>query len=147
MKPVDNLVAGVSPGASRPSGSTERTWLLGSGVVVLCAAVAKLIIHLYSNRYYGYFIDEFYYLACGRLLAWGYVDQPPLIPVIVRFETLLFGDSLAAIRFLPAVAGAGKIILTGLIARELGGGRFAQDWRHWRCFVRRDSSGLTTCFR
>jgi len=93
---------------------------------VLCAAIAKLLIHLFANRYYGYFTDELYYLACARHLAWGYVDQPPLIAVIARLSMTLWGDSLSAIRFLPALAGAGKVILTGLIARELGGSRFAQ---------------------
>ena len=101
-------------------------WLTGSGLVVLCAAIAKLAIHLYTDRYYGYLTDELYYLACARHLAWGYVDQPPLIALTTRLGMLLWGDSLAAIRFLPALAGAGKIILTGLIARELGGSRFAQ---------------------
>ncbi len=59
-------------------------------------------------------------------LAWGYVDQPPLIAAITWLGTALWGESLPAIRFLPALAGVGKILLTGLIARELGGGRFAQ---------------------
>ena len=93
---------------------------------MLCAAIAKLLIHLYANRYYGYFTDELYYLACARHLAWGYVDQPPLIAAVARLEMFLWGDSLSAIRFLPALAGVGKVILTGLLARELGGGRFAQ---------------------
>ena len=107
-------------------------WLRGSGLVVLCAAIAKLLVHLYAGRNYGYFTDELYYLACARHLAWGYVDQPPLIAFVTRLGTLLFGESLPAIRFLPAVAGAGKIVLTGMIARELGGGRFAQGLRHQR---------------
>ena len=93
---------------------------------MLCAAVVKLIVHLYASRDYGYFTDELYYLACARHLAWGYVDQPPLIAFITKLGMLLWGDSLAAIRFFPALAGVGKVILTGLIARELGGGRFAQ---------------------
>ena len=42
-------------------------------------AAAKLAVHLYAGRHYGYFVDELYYLACSRHLAWGYVDQPPLI--------------------------------------------------------------------
>src|SRR3954447_5806466 len=103
-----------------------RAWLLTSGVIVLCAAVAKLLIHLYAGRNYGYFTDELYYLACGRHLAWGYVDQPPLIAAIAWLGTHLFGASVLGIRILPALAGAGKIVLTGLIAREMGGGRFAQ---------------------
>ena len=86
----------------------------------------KLLVHLYAGRYYGYFVDELYYLACSRHLAWGYVDQPPLIAVITWLARSLLGDSLPAIRFFPAVAGAAEVALTALIARELGGKRFAQ---------------------
>ena len=89
-------------------------------------AAAKLVFHLYTTRHYGYFVDELYYLACSDHLAWGYVDQPPLIALITKFARLAFGDSLAAIRFLPALAGAGLVLLTGFMARELGGKRFAQ---------------------
>ena len=101
-------------------------WLFSGGVVVLIAAMVKLLVHLYASRHYGYFTDELYYLDCARHLAWGYVDQPPLIAVMTWLSTVLFGESLQAIRFFPALAGVGKILLTGLIARELGGGRFAQ---------------------
>ncbi len=94
--------------------------------VVLSIAACKLLLHLYAGRHYGYFVDELYYLACSRHLAWGYVDQPPLIAAITWIVRSLLGDSLAAIRFLPAVAGAGLVALTALIARELGGNRFAQ---------------------
>lgn len=86
----------------------------------------KLALHLYAGRRYGYFVDELYYLACARHLAWGYVDQPPLIALVAWLERALMGDSLSAIRFLPALSGAAKVLLTGLIARELGGRRFAQ---------------------
>jgi Dolichyl-phosphate-mannose-protein mannosyltransferase len=126
MNPTETVPALDQSATATLAGSARSAWLRTGGLVVLCAAIAKLLIHLYASRYYGYFTDELYYLACGRHLAWGYVDQPPLIAAIVRFETLLFGESLVAIRFLPALAGAGKVILTGLIARELGGGRFAQ---------------------
>jgi hypothetical protein len=94
--------------------------------VVLSLATAKLLVHLYAGRHYGYFVDELYYLACSRHLDWGYVDQPPLIAAITWIVRLLLGDSLPAIRFLPAVAGAGEVALTALIARELGGKRYAQ---------------------
>jgi len=94
--------------------------------LVLCISACKLLVHLYAGRHYGYFIDELYYLACSRHLDWGYVDQPPLIAVITWLARSLLGDSLPAIRFLPAVAGAAEVALTALIARELGGKRFAQ---------------------
>jgi 4-amino-4-deoxy-L-arabinose transferase-like glycosyltransferase len=94
--------------------------------VVLSIAACKLLVHLYAGRHYGYFVDELYYLACSRHLDWGYVDQPPLIAGITWIVRSVLGDSLPAIRFLPAVAGAGLVALTALIARELGGNWFAQ---------------------
>ncbi len=93
---------------------------------VLGLAVAKFAIHLYAGRNYGYFVDELYYLACSRHLAWGYVDQPPLIALIAWFARVVLGGSLPAIRLLPALAGAGEVAMTALIARALGGGWFAQ---------------------
>src|SRR5881227_2478395 len=97
-----------------------------AAAIVLCLSAAKLVVHLYAGRHYGYFVDELYYLACSRHLDWGYVDQPPLIAVLTRMMRAVLGDSLAAIRFLPAVAGAAEVLLTAIIARELGGGAFAQ---------------------
>jgi hypothetical protein len=84
-------------------------------------------LHLYAGRRYGYFVDELYYIACARHLAWGYVDQPPLIAAIVRITRAILGDSLLALRFPAALAGAGTVVITGVIARELGGKRFAQS--------------------
>lgn len=99
----------------------------GLAMTVVWIAAIKLALHLYASHNYGYFVDELYYLACGQHLAWGYVDQPPLIALIVAAERAVLGASLPAIRFLPAVAGSALVLLTGLIARELGGRRFAQS--------------------
>jgi len=88
-------------------------------------ALAALAFHLIFNRGYGYFRDELYYLACAQHLDWGYVDHPPGIAIIARFARALFGDSLAGIRFIPAVVAALKVVVTGLIARELGGRAWA----------------------
>src|SRR5438445_9575918 len=114
-----------SPNKSFDAGHNNRLTLRATAVI-LCVAASKLLVHLYAGRHYGYFVDELYYLACSRHLDWGYVDQPPLIAVITWLERLLLGDSLPAIRFLPAVAGAAEVALTALITRELGGRRFAQ---------------------
>ena len=84
-----------------------------------------LLVHLLTNSRYGYFRDELYYMACGRHLAFGYVDQPPLSIALLRLSQLLFGDSLFAIRLFPALAGAGTVALTGMIARQLGGRSWA----------------------
>src|SRR5215475_1892137 len=94
-------------------------------VLIAVFGVVALLIHLLTNSRYGYFRDELYYIACGRHLAFGYVDQPPLSILLLRLSQLLLGDSLFAIRFLPALAGAGIVALTGVIARELGGGAWA----------------------
>jgi len=83
--------------------------------------MAALLVHLLTNGRYGYFRDELYYVACGRHLAFGYVDQPPLSIVLLRMSQVLLGDSLFAIRLLPALAGAAIVALTGIIAREMGG--------------------------
>jgi hypothetical protein len=111
----------VKPARESPRGAAFAATILVAGIAAL-----KLVAHLYASRRYGYFVDELYYLACGDHLAWGYVDQPPLIAFIVRGVRLTLGDSLLAIRFLPALAGAALVWLTGLMARDLGGGRFAQ---------------------
>jgi hypothetical protein len=94
--------------------------------IVAVLAALKLALHLYAGRHYGFFVDELYYLACAQHLAWGYVDQAPLIAVIAKTARVLLGDSLPAIRLFPALAGAGQVLLAGMIARELGGRRFAQ---------------------
>src|SRR6185369_9316528 len=92
---------------------------------VIAMAFALLIFHCIFNNRYGYFRDEFNYLICSERLAWGYVDQPPLLPFLLRITRAILGDSLRSIRFLPALAISSVVVLTALIARELGGGRFA----------------------
>src|SRR5215470_8129455 len=104
----------------------QKWWLMGPGLGVALIAVGKLALQLYAGRRYGYFVDELYYIACARHLAWGYVDQPPLIAAIVRITRAVLGDSLQALRFPAAVAAAGTAVITSMIARELGGMRFAQ---------------------
>ena len=90
--------------------------------IVLYLAGVKLLFHLLAAGRYGIFRDELYYLACGEHLDWGYVDQPPLIALIAWIARHLFGDWLVGLRFLPALAGAATVWLTGKLARELGGG-------------------------
>jgi 4-amino-4-deoxy-L-arabinose transferase-like glycosyltransferase len=104
----------------------QRWFATAGGALVLAIAGAKLLVHLYASHGYGYFVDELYYIACSDHLDWGFVDQPPLVALIAKLARMLLGDSLPAIRFLPALAGAALVVLTGAIARELGGGKFAQ---------------------
>ena len=98
-------------------------------------SAVSLLIHFLTNGRYGYFRDELYYIACGQHLALGYVDQPPLSILLIRLTRTLFGDSLFAIRFFPALAGAGIVALTGAIAHEMGG-------RKWSVAL---SSAATLC--
>jgi Dolichyl-phosphate-mannose-protein mannosyltransferase len=99
--------------------------LLSDLAVISYLALFKLLLHFATNRNYGYFRDEMYYLACGEHLDWGYVDQSPLIGLVAWATRALMGDSLFAVRFFPAVAGALLVFLTGLMVRELGGRRFS----------------------
>src|SRR5512140_2637265 len=93
-------------------------------LIALCAA--KLLLHLLTSvRHYGYFRDELYYLDMARHLDWGYVDSAPLIALYAKVA-LWMGGSLAALRILPALAGTALVLLSILIARELGGQRLAQ---------------------
>ena len=102
------------------AGETRRgDWALLGGLAFLL-----FLAHMLVSGRYGYFVDELYYLACSHHLAWGYVDQAPLIAVITWLARNTLGDSLTALHFFPAVAAALKVVLTGLIARELGARRF-----------------------
>jgi hypothetical protein len=110
-----------------PSGLALRPalWLavlFGSAKLLLTFGLT-----LYTQKIgYSYFRDEFYYIACGRHLAWGYVDHGPLVAVQARVGELLFGDSLFAIRIFSAIAGGVMVFLGGLVAWALGGRRPAQ---------------------
>ena len=75
---------------------------------------------------YGYFIDEFYYLACADHLSFGYVDHPPLSVFLLWLVRGILGDSLLAIRFVPALAGGATVLLVGRIARHLGADSLGQ---------------------
>jgi hypothetical protein len=89
-------------------------------------ALLQLVLQVSFHGNYGYFRDELYYIACSNHLAFGYVDQPPLSILILSLSRAILGDSLHALRFLPALAGAGVVILASLMARRIGGGRFSQ---------------------
>ena len=94
--------------------------------IVWFFVATKLLVHFLFNGGYGYFRDELYYLACAEHLDWGYVDQPPLVAGVAWLVRHTIDDSLFALRLFPALAGAAKILLTGLLVREFGGGRLAQ---------------------
>lgn len=106
--------------------SSRSKTLLGNEMLpVVVLALVLLVFHCVFNNRYGYFRDEFNYLSSGDHLAWGYVDEPPLLPFLARVSRAILGDSLRSIRFIPALASSCVVVLTGMIAREFGGRRFA----------------------
>src|SRR5271169_1463774 len=114
------LMAGTSRNLPIPR-RVQQTFLANGIVMILAISLAKLFFHCYFNNRYGYFRDEFNYMSCGDHVAWGYVDQPPLIPFLIRVCRTILGDSLRSIRFIPAVASSLLVIQTAVLARELGG--------------------------
>lgn len=93
-------------------------------VLVIAAATAAL--HLATSGVYGIFRDEFYYLACADHLDWGFVDHPPFSIAVLWAVRGLFGDSIWALRIVPAAVGAVLVLAVARLARELGGGAFAE---------------------
>ncbi len=89
------------------------------------AAAAMAALALTSGRY-GYHRDELYFIAAGSHLAWGYPDQPLLTPLLAHAMNGLAPGSLLALRAPAILAGGVTTVATGLLARELGGGRRAQ---------------------
>ena len=104
----------------------RQSSLFASGIAIaVYVALARIVLFCIAGPHYGYFRDELYYLACGEHPAWGYVDQPPLIAWVAWLLQHSIGTSLWALRLLPALAGAGTIVLTGALTRSLGGRRWA----------------------
>ena len=106
-------------------GSKDQSFLASGMLIVAAIALAKFAFHCYFNNRYDYFRDEFDYMACGNHPAWGYVDQPPLIPFLIHIWRAIGGDSLRSIRFIPALASSLLVVQTAVLAREFGGRRFA----------------------
>lgn len=93
---------------------------------MLVVAAVKVLLTLGFSGRYGFHRDELYYLASGQHLSWGYVDFPPLTPLLAFLDHAVLGTSLVGLRLLSIAAGGAVVVLAALIARELGGGRFAQ---------------------
>lgn len=122
----DTASGSSEPGRPGPEADELRPQL-AIGLIAAFAA-AKLLAHLITIAAtpYGIHRDEFLYLAMGQHLRFWCMDFPPAIAVLAKVARSLFGDTLFAVRFFPAVAGTLLLVITGLIARELGGRRFAQ---------------------
>ncbi|HKS81090.1 MAG TPA: glycosyltransferase family 39 protein [Candidatus Acidoferrales bacterium] len=103
-----------------------REWArTGNGTLVLLS-LAIVLVHFATNGRYGFHRDELLSYSNARDLEWGYVPYPPVTALLARLELLLFGTSLWGFRFFPAISQGLVVLLTGLMARELGGKREAQ---------------------
>jgi Dolichyl-phosphate-mannose-protein mannosyltransferase len=105
-----------------PSPSVPRTEHLA--LLVMSAAIA--LLHIATNNRYGFHRDELQFLSDARHLAWGYVSYPPFTPFVEHIGLALFGLSMVGLRLFSVIAQATVVYVSGLMARELGGGRLAQ---------------------
>jgi hypothetical protein len=117
------LPASAAPSAvpGAPAAASCPPWL----GIALIAAVAVAVEMAVSARY-GYVRDELYFLSAGQHLAFGYVDQPPLTPVLARITAALTGNTLVGLRILPALALGALVVMTAAMSRRLGAGRTGQ---------------------
>jgi hypothetical protein len=93
---------------------------------IILIAILTLLAHFFTYNTLGFHRDELLYLSLGRHLATGFWSNPPLIGLISYLSQLIPGDALFTARLFPAIAGAVMVVITGLIARELGGKLYAQ---------------------
>jgi len=100
--------------------------LAGDRAILLHIAAVNFVAHMLVAGNYGYFRDELYYIVSGQHLQLGYVDFPPMIAYVAAVLNFLAGDALVAIHVVPALAGAALVFVAGMIAKELGGNRWAQ---------------------
>ena len=108
-----------------------RSWLgisawLRTNSIIVSFTLLKLLAHLLTATFYGFHRDTYLYLAQSRHLDWGYFSTPPLLALVTRIHTGIWGDSLLAVRLLPALVGAVSIYIVGVLIRELKGGPRAQ---------------------
>ena len=96
----------------------------GHGLAVGIGAAVTLL-HLSVAGRYGLHRDEAYFVECGRHLAAGYVDQPPVVPIIARVSAAIGGVTPFALRVAPALAAGATVVVVAAITRRLGGGRWA----------------------
>ncbi|HYM65966.1 MAG TPA: glycosyltransferase family 39 protein, partial [Patescibacteria group bacterium] len=116
----------VTATASPDSAPTAlRRWWRRPAAPVVVISAAQLAIHLSTNGLYGLHTDELYYIVSGRHPALGYVDYPPVTPLLALLNTSIFGVSPWTLRLFPAITSAAVVFLAGMCARELDGGRWS----------------------
>ena len=116
--------AHLTPFLHQVSRLPGRSRFAAAPVVAVAVGIVAILVALAGR--YGYHRDELYFLEAGRHLAWGYPDQPPLTPLIARLADAVAPGSLVALRLPSALAAGTVALLTGIMARDLGGQRAAQ---------------------
>src|SRR3954468_9750324 len=96
-----------------------------AALLIISGAIA--LLHIATNSRYGFHRDELQFLSDARHLAWGYVSYPPFTPFVEHIGLALFGLSLVGLRLFSVLAQSAVVYVSGLMARELGGGRVAQS--------------------
>ena len=108
--------------AVRPDSRLPQFPLRPIGAIALTTVAVLLAV----SPWYGYHRDELYFRLLGERPSLGYFDTPPLTPMIARVSTAIFGDTVVALRIVPALCTGALILLISLVTRELGGSRTAQ---------------------
>ncbi|MBV8729102.1 MAG: glycosyltransferase family 39 protein [Acidobacteriia bacterium] len=130
----------------RLAGFSQRMIATDAGILVLCA-LSVLVLHTVTNGQYGFHRDELATVDDARFLSWGYVVYPPFTPFIARVALTLFGTSLIGLRFFAALAPAIAMVLTGFMAREMGGKRTAQVVAAWAAAIAGPAVSSGTLFQ
>jgi len=100
-----------------------KEWIKSDMAALILLALISVAVHTATNGQYGFHRDELQTLDDARHMDWGFVVYPPIAPAFARVELMLFGTSLIGFRFFAAVAVSAAMVIAGLIAKELGGGR------------------------
>ena len=128
-----DMTTGTRPGLPGPAGAPAAAPALAPSPVdgapwagIALIAAAAVAVEMAVSARYGYVRDELYFLSAGQHLAFGYVDQPPLTPLLARITAALTGNTLVGLRILPALALAALVVMTAAMSRRLGAGRTGQ---------------------
>jgi hypothetical protein len=124
---MNTATGAESPSALResaPPSSKSRSSSPWLGIALIAAAAFG--VEMAVSARYGYARDELYFLTAGHHLAFGYVDQPPITPLLARISSALTGDTLVGLRVLPALGLAALVVATAAMSRMLGAGRTGQ---------------------
>jgi hypothetical protein len=116
--------SGMTANSEQGLGQTDRSRVDTLALVGIATVIA--LVHVLTNNRYGFHRDELQFLSDARHLDWGFVPYPPFTAFVERIGLSIFGVSMVGLRLFSVIAQAAAVVVTGLMARELGGGRLAQ---------------------